>query len=186
MAEGAAGISLEGRRFVIRPLSEADAPEFARFMSSLAREKKTNPGLDIVSPDREMGEGEARELLGRTVRGAENGDAVAIGAFEGGKLAGTCSLWRPRAAELRHTGLFDVAVAEGSRGSGLGEALSRETLARAAKGGVRVVELHVFSTNVPAIRLYEKLGFREAGRIPGFILKRGAYVDDVVMYAAIG
>lgn len=51
-----------------------------------------------------------------------------------------------------------VAVRDGARGSGIGEGLVRALIAEAAGRGVRL-SLNVRETN-PAIRLYERLGFR--------------------------
>ncbi|MER6215876.1 MULTISPECIES: GNAT family N-acetyltransferase [unclassified Streptomyces] len=56
--------------------------------------------------------------------------------------------------------VYDVAVAEEHRGRGHGRDLmllaEREALAR----GHRVIALHVFAGNTPALRLYESLGYR--------------------------
>ncbi|MEU3469631.1 GNAT family N-acetyltransferase [Streptomyces sp. NPDC006687] len=59
--------------------------------------------------------------------------------------------------------VYDVAVAEEYRGRGHGRDLmllaEREALAR----GHRVIALHVFAGNTPALRLYESLGYRTTG-----------------------
>jgi L-phenylalanine/L-methionine N-acetyltransferase len=75
-----------------------------------------------------------------------------------------------------------VAVLAGFRGIGLGEALVSDAILRAKEIGVWLVELRVFSTNLPAIGLYKKLGFRRSGRTPNMILKNGRYIDDIQMY----
>lgn len=57
--------------------------------------------------------------------------------------------------------VYDVGVAEPHRGRGHGRAamLLAEHVAR-AEAGADVVGLHVFAANVPALRLYESLGYR--------------------------
>lgn len=58
------------------------------------------------------------------------------------------------------TKLHDILVDERARGRGIGEALLRETFARAkAKGAPRVVLLTA-SQNEPAQRLFRRVGFR--------------------------
>ena len=48
--------------------------------------------------------------------------------------------------------------------------------------GLGQLKLGVFDDNVAAIRLYEKLGFREWGREPhAFKLKDGSYRDEIQM-----
>jgi RimJ/RimL family protein N-acetyltransferase len=43
------------------------------------------------------------------------------------------------------------------------------------------VELHVFETNPRAVRAYEKIGFREEGRLRRAHFSDGAYADVIVM-----
>jgi len=59
--------------------------------------------------------------------------------------------------------LMDIALLAGERDRGIGGALVRDLLDRAAALG-KPVTLHVEDEN-PAKRLYQRLGFREAGRV---------------------
>ena len=59
-------------------------------------------------------------------------------------------------------GLFALFVIEKGRRRGLGRPLVEETLAIAADRGATFAYLQVEDANVPARRLYEKLGFAEA------------------------
>jgi ribosomal protein S18 acetylase RimI-like enzyme len=45
--------------------------------------------------------------------------------------------------------------------------------------------LGVFSTNRRAIHVYEKLGFRETGRVPNEIYKGVEYIDHITMTKVI-
>jgi ribosomal protein S18 acetylase RimI-like enzyme len=54
----------------------------------------------------------------------------------------------------------DLVVHESWQRRGLGEALLRHVFAAFAQRGARAVELKVDATNVPAIRLYERVGMR--------------------------
>ena len=42
---------------------------------------------------------------------------------------------------------------------------------------MKVLVLSVFDINKPAKALYTKMGFKEAGRIPKGIYKKGKYID---------
>ena len=64
--------------------------------------------------------------------------------------------------------ITNVAVAEVLRKNGVGEALIRGLLADAPKLGVTRIVLEVRVSNAPAIRLYEKCGFKEIGIRKGF------------------
>jgi len=47
------------------------------------------------------------------------------------------------------------------------------------------VTLCVFSGNERAIHVYEKVGFRETGRVPKMIYKNGEYKDHIIMTTEI-
>jgi len=47
------------------------------------------------------------------------------------------------------------------------------------------VELHVFSWNEPAIRLYEQLGFEREGFRKGHYFRAGRDVDAILMAYAV-
>ena len=53
----------------------------------------------------------------------------------------------------------DVVVDESQRGQGVGEALTREALRRAAAAGARTVDLTSRPSREAANRLYRRLGF---------------------------
>jgi GNAT superfamily N-acetyltransferase len=59
-----------------------------------------------------------------------------------------------------------IAVRSELRGRGLGSRLLRALLAQAAPAGIRQLSLSVEIDN-PALRLYERNGFRRAGRVGG-------------------
>ncbi|WP_329193754.1 MULTISPECIES: GNAT family N-acetyltransferase [unclassified Streptomyces] len=56
--------------------------------------------------------------------------------------------------------VFQVEVCEGHRGRGYGRALMLLAEREALAAGHRTVALQVFTTNTPALRLYESLGYR--------------------------
>jgi ribosomal protein S18 acetylase RimI-like enzyme len=78
-------------------------------------------------------------------------------------------------------GVFGLAVEPAARRQGAGSALlaAAEDFARARRA--RKLSLRVFSTNLAAIRLYERLGFEREGLLRGEFLINGEYVDDVLM-----
>jgi ribosomal-protein-alanine N-acetyltransferase len=84
-----------------------------------------------------------------------------------GNLEAYASTWM-LSGELR---INNLAVREASRGKGIGEALLRNLMELARQAGCQIASLEVRPSNLPALRLYEKLGFREAGR------RRGYYTD---------
>ncbi|MFI6101732.1 GNAT family N-acetyltransferase [Lentzea sp. NPDC051213] len=81
-------------------------------------------------------------------------DGVKLVALDGepvGMVAGT--------PEPHGLYLYSMWVRDSHRGRGVGEALVREVLAWASAAGWRLVRLRVWDDNLPARRLYERLGF---------------------------
>ena len=70
--------------------------------------------------------------------------------------------------------ILSVAVTKSSRGRGLARDLLQLHLRRLAGDGVRAVFLEVDETNVPAIRLYRRAGFRDVGKRPNYYAVPGA------------
>jgi ribosomal protein S18 acetylase RimI-like enzyme len=60
--------------------------------------------------------------------------------------------------------IISVAVAEGRRGRGTGERLMHEAEAQAARLELSQLTLNVVESNTGAIRLYQRLGYREVTR----------------------
>ena len=76
-------------------------------------------------------------------------------AVEGHRLIGLANLGR----RLDRAWLGGVGVIPAERGAGVGELLTRRLLDSARRAGAREMVLEVIVENVPAISLYEKLGF---------------------------
>jgi RimJ/RimL family protein N-acetyltransferase len=99
-----------------------------------------------------------------------------------GEPAGICVFTYPaHNSKQRHTGhVGSMYARDAFKGKGVGDALLQALLDHAATC-VEQVALTVTAENVRAIRLYERFGFREYGRIPRSIFYDGRYYDDVEM-----
>ncbi len=172
----------DGRRVELRAPRGSDLPELLKFANALVKERRTNPDLGIISLDGRVSKSGERKFLTRAVLGIRKKEVAGVVAFVGGRLVGTCEVTRWRPYDVTHTGLLGIAILEGYRGIGLGEAMVRTVLREANQMGVWLVELQVFATSSVAVHLYEKVGFRRAGLVPGKIMRRGKLIDEVQMY----
>ena len=109
--------------------------------------------------------------------------AVAVRESDGAVL-GLYILHPNNVGRCGHICNASYAVAEESRGLHIGEKLVRDCIASAPAYGFRVLQFNaVVATNLRARRLYEKLGFRQLGVIPGgFRMKDGRYEDICPYY----
>lgn len=90
------------------------------------------------------------------------------------------SKYRPKPA-YAPTAESSVYVDSRVRGQGVGEALMRELLKRAALGRFHSVVAGIVSGNVASARLHEKLGFARVGLLREVGWKFGAW-QDVQLY----
>ena len=98
-----------------------------------------------------------------------------------GTLGGIAAYLRNAGAKERHRGwLLQVYVRPDARGTGMARALCERVVAHAS-GEVRQIHLGVWSENVPAIRLYESLGFRVYGTEPRYLFVNGRFCDEHLM-----
>ena len=105
-----------------------------------------------------------------------------FGAFlPDGSLGGINAFLRNEGAKERHRGwMIQVYVRPAHRGSGMAAALVEHLLEHARRHVVQV-HLGVWSENVPAIRLYERLGFATYGTEPRYLFVNGRYIDEHLM-----
>jgi ribosomal-protein-alanine N-acetyltransferase len=91
-----------------------------------------------------------------------NKDAILYVAVLDNEIAGYACL----RSILDKTHILDIAVTPGLRLTGIGSMLLRGALQelRRLKKGADLITLEVRESNIAAIRLYEKFGFKEIGR----------------------
>ena len=71
---------------------------------------------------------------------------------------------------LGETDMMNIAVAPEYRRRGIGEMLITQLLKKISREGSRSLSLEVRCSNLAAISLYEKLGFQQVGRRPGYYI----------------
>jgi RimJ/RimL family protein N-acetyltransferase len=124
-------------------------------------------------------EQEEREYLGRV---AASDNALAIVAVAGDEIVGALTFDGGRRPRLRHVGDFGISVLQAYAGQGLGKALLAYMIAWAERSGVvRKINLKVRVDNVPAIRLYEHMGWVHEGRTTRDTLIDGEFSDCLLM-----
>lgn len=133
--------------------------------------------VDVLETDAARPDAEVAAML-------ERGEGW--GAFDGERLVGKLTIDALPYPSLAHTfWVHAVYVHPDARGTGVSSALMEAAVAAAAAKGARRIALWVNEANAPARRLYERLGFREIGRIPEGIRAGGRLVDDVLMCRAV-
>ena len=97
-------------------------------------------------------------------------------ALSDGKIAGYMGVWRI----LDEGHITNVAVSPAYRRNHIAESLISEMIRLTSEGGTTSWTLEVRVDNEPAIRLYEKMGFRSEGVRPGYYEYDGT--DALIMW----
>lgn len=97
-------------------------------------------------------------------------------AVQNGEIAGYCGMFQ----SFDEADITNVAVRAESRGQGIAEAMLHELMKQGAQRGISAYTLEVRQGNVPARRLYEKLGFEAVGSRKNFYEKPTE--DAVIMW----
>ena len=103
---------------------------------------------------------------------------------ESGEITGLYILHPNNVGRCGHICNASYAVASSCRGRHIGEALVLDCIKTAKKLGFRILQFNaVVETNIRARHLYERIGFRQLGVIPGgFRMKDGRYENICPYY----
>jgi L-amino acid N-acyltransferase YncA len=102
-------------------------------------------------------------------------------------VAGTYILRPNQSGGGSHVANAGFMVSASARGKGIGRAMADHCLGEARRLGFRAMQFnYVISTNTSAIRLWQELGFKIVGTLPGaFCHPNNGYVDVYVMYRSL-
>lgn len=149
----------------VRPLTLKDSKEFLSYLDKqLLNNGKNGSPLFMPAP-RELScfpaEKKQRFIDGLAISVGSRGWRRAWVVLDDSKNicahVDLCGLHEPY---TEHRGLLGLGVLKHSQGKGLGEILTRHAIEWAtANETIEILDLAVLSENVPAIKLYEKLGF---------------------------
>lgn len=162
-----------GSKVRLRPVVQRDILKFLRWFN----DPDVIEYLDLTLPLTEVAEREWLESL------AERRDILVfvIERLEDRSAIGTIGL---NTIDGRHRhALLGLTVGEKDEwGKGFGTDAVRAILAYAFGSlDLHKISLHVHADHLPAIRVYEKCGFRREGFLRREKLRRGEYVDELVM-----
>ena len=110
----------------------------------------------------------------------ENDSAFVIVAEYEGEFAGYADIW----TVLDEADLNSIAVRVDFRRKGIGDAIMLTMTEMLSANGVATINLEVRVSNIPAIKLYKKYGFKECGVRPGYYLDNGE--DALIMKRETG
>ena len=160
---------------VIRKVIPSDADH----LSTLRR--------DIISETKFLME-TFEELVSDPVKAKKNIEELSKGkilllAEHNSEVIGTISLGRHNFKKISHRGGIMMMVKSEFRGKGVGRKLLHKLLEEAKKDtSLLRIDISVMSENLPAIRLYQSLGFAiEGSRLKAFKFDEESFQDEIYM-----
>ena len=157
---------------IIREYTEADTEAIREIWNQVV-----DGGVAFPQEER-LTEKSAKEFFSEQIYTgvAEDGD--------GGKTVGLYILHPNNVGRCGHICNASFAVERSVRGEHIGEKLVLHCLDTAKKKGFGIMQFNaVVATNTHALHLYERLGFKKLGTIPGgFRMSDGHYEDIIPHY----
>ena len=141
--------------------------------------------IHLIRPNRDKAALEMREVL--TVQDLEerlvHNHTFLI--YQNGQLVGEMDYQiDPKHLLKKETGTGWIGIIlgeENARGKGIGQQALQYLEEEIRKQGLKRIELGVFEFNTGAIRLYQKAGYQEIGRIPDFTYWNDKMWQDIRM-----
>ncbi len=112
---------------------------------------------------------------------------LASGEKQGKRIVGSYTVHANQSGGGAHVANAAFIVAKEARGRGMGHALGEHCLNEARELGFRAMQFNfVISTNERAVKLWQDLGMKIAGTLPGaFRHPKKGYVDVYVMFRSL-
>lgn len=169
-----------GRRVSVRFSTVNDVDVATEFINAASREDTF-----LTFSGEQLSAHEERAYLQDCDARIANGDLVKLSCFIDDHMVADVTIGRDLRGRKRtyHCAILGIIVHKEYRGDGIGETLMRIAIdeARRVLSGVRIITLWFLAPNEAAKHLYEKIGFKECGRVPEGVWYRDAYVDHVHM-----
>ena len=162
----------ESAPFVIRKATEADAEAIIAILEGIASER-------IYTAINPWSAGRQRQhlvsLSAREAIHAAETERQAIIGYQ------TMELWAPTLDSMAHVGQIGTFLRPEWRRRGIGEALFESTLVFARRHNFLKFVIQVRSSNASAQSFYQRLGFRECGRLTRQVRMGEQEEDEILM-----
>lgn len=158
------------KNIVVREYSADDIPAMKDIWNEVVDEGVAFPQED------ELTDVSAREFFAQQTY-------CGVAADESGKVYGMYILHPNNVGRCGHIANASYAVSSESRGLHIGENLVRDCIAQAKAHGFGILQFNaVVATNIHARHLYERIGFKQLGTIPGGFRMDDGHYEDICPY----
>ena len=166
---------VDGREAVLDWARKKDLPEILEVVNDIIREGIWGPFEPYTS------KGQLAWFRKNTKTGILKQDFFLIARVDGKFVGGAHVETRPE-RPIAHVAHYNIFISKNFRNLGLGTILTKEFVEIAKQHGVEVLQLGVYASNERAFHVYQKCGFKQAGRLTrGIKFSDGTYTDEILM-----
>ena len=160
----------DGTEVTLRPMLESDEAALLAFFRRLSLEDRQFLRDDVTRP----------ELIHAWCQHIDYNRVLPILAECEGRIVGDATLHR-RFGWMRHLGEIRVATDPFYRRHGLASVMAREIFYLALQAGLDKMAAEVGADQQAAIKVFEKIGFRQEARLDGHIMDLQGRRHDLVV-----
>ncbi len=112
----------------------------------------------------------------------EDNNCILICGIHNDKIIGFSGLITD---DYKNKGIFEIFIHKNYRNAGIGKELTQSIIEYSKNIGLKQINLSVRKNNIPAIKLYEKMGFIKQSRDTNSILYNKKLITELVMVKQI-
>lgn len=160
---------------VIRPITLKDAPKRHEFFINLSEEQiGVIHTLDEIDYHSETSRMEIMSFL-------HNHKGLWLIALDKDDIVGEIDVTIKNLNRLKHNGYLTIGILSLYQNLGLGSKLMHEAIAWSKTQGLRRLEVSVISSNIKALKFYQRHGFNIDGIKKNAINENNTFIDDIFM-----
>jgi RimJ/RimL family protein N-acetyltransferase len=166
----------DGTEVQIRGLepTEEDFERYFRFFSELPEEDRLYLQVDVTDP----------EVVRLRLKTNPLMIVYRVVVLQEDRIVADATLRSPKAGWMSHVGEIRIIIARDFRSKGLASMLYRKLFIQAVRQGLEKIEAHMTPQQGAARKCVERLGFREEGILPGFVMDIHGNLQDLVIMSS--
>ena len=169
--------------FIIRNLRANDLTAFIDYETELDKERFSDPNFGQSIEKTALTPKELKKWFLQLYKSTSDRNSIVYVAMADGIMVGICSVIRKdKWQETAHVGELGIDLLKNYRGIGIGKALMTKTIDKSKKMFEIIKAYDIFSTNKPALNLYQSFGFKKCAVFPRHIKRKNRYIDTISMY----
>lgn len=169
-------MKMDGKNVIFRTIRESDIDDLFEHINMLVKERA------FISMQHSATPKEEKKWLKRSIESLKKNKTITVVVETDGKAIASAHVAEGDKDAIRHVCEIGVGLMKEYRGIGIGTELMKVLLDIGKKIlKCSMARLSVYEPNKAAKHVYEKIGFKEAGRIPKGCNYYGKYYDEIIM-----